>query len=62
MHPATLVAIFAFGCAGLAAILAVGTGDSELIRQLITGLLNTFNSAAVAIVALIGIEKAEASR
>jgi hypothetical protein len=62
MQSATLVAIVAFGCAALAAILAVGTGNSELTQHLINALLQTFNLATGAIIALIGVEKKSASR
>jgi hypothetical protein len=54
MQSATLVATFSLGCAGLAAILAVGTGNSEQVHTLVNSLLDMFKLGAGAVIALIG--------
>jgi hypothetical protein len=54
MPSAIIVAMFSIGCAALAFILAVSTGNTEVVQTLITSLLDTFKLGAGAVIALIG--------
>ena len=54
MPSAIIVAIFSIGCAALAFILAVSTGNTEVVQTLINSLLDAFKLGAGAIIALIG--------
>lgn len=54
MQSAILVATFTIGCAALAFVLAVSTGNTEVVHSLITSLLDTFKLGAGAVIALIG--------
>jgi hypothetical protein len=54
MPSAIIVAMFNIGCAALAFILAVSTGNTEVVQTLINCLLDTFKLGAGAIIALVG--------
>jgi hypothetical protein len=54
MQSAFVVATFTIGCAALAFILAVSTGNTEVVHTLINSLLDTFKLGAGALLALIG--------
>lgn len=54
MQSAIIVATFTIACAALATIVAVSTGNNEVLQALITGLLDTFKLGAGAVIALIG--------
>lgn len=54
MQSAIIVATFTIGCAALAFMLAVSTGNTEVVQTLITSLLDTFKLGAGAVIALIG--------
>lgn len=54
MQSAIVVATFTIGCAALAFILAVSTGNTEIVQSLINSLLDTFKLGAGAVIALIG--------
>ena len=56
MQSALLVAVFTIGCAALNYILAVSTGNTEMLTALSTSLLDTFKLGAGAVIALIGRE------
>ncbi len=54
MQSAIIVATFTIGCAALALILAISTGNAEIVHSLINSLLDTFKLGAGAVIALIG--------
>lgn len=54
MPSAIIVAMFSIGCAALAFILAVSTGNTEVVQILINRLLDAFKLGAGAIITLVG--------